>query len=57
MRPDRQICVGCHRTLAEISDWSQMSGNERAVIMQDLPVRKAANAKRRGGRAARLQRS
>jgi predicted Fe-S protein YdhL (DUF1289 family) len=35
------ICVGCLRTLAEIASWSQISRDERARIMADLPKRKA----------------
>lgn len=57
MRPGAQVCIGCQRSIAEISSWSQMSGDERAAIILELPVRKAANSKRRGGRAARMQRS
>jgi predicted Fe-S protein YdhL (DUF1289 family) len=34
------VCVGCLRTLGEIASWSQISGDERARIMADLPKRK-----------------
>jgi predicted Fe-S protein YdhL (DUF1289 family) len=57
MHPDAQMCIGCNRSIEEITDWSQMTGDERVVILQELPGRKVSAAKRRGGRAARLQRS
>jgi hypothetical protein len=55
MRPDAQSCIGCHRSIEEISNWSQMSDDERAAIKSELPARKAARLRRRGGRAARLR--
>ncbi len=51
-----RICTGCYRTIDEISRWSKMDSSERAEIMADLPDRKPRLAKRRGGRAARLDR-
>jgi len=64
--PCVQICVahpternrtGCHRTIDEITSWPKMDSSERAEIMNDLPARKPRLAKRRGGRAARLDKS
>ncbi len=54
VHPTERICTGCYRTIDEITRWSKMDSNERAEIMQDLPDRKPRLAKRRGGRAGRL---
>ena len=54
VHPTERICTGCYRTIDEIARWSKMDSAERAEIMQDLPDRKPRLAKRRGGRAARL---
>jgi len=40
----------------EISQWSRMSSEARAVVMAELPDRSKLVVKRRGGRAARLKR-
>lgn len=54
IHPEARICVGCHRSIAEITDWSRMSHEARATIMTALPERRALLAKRRGGRMGRL---
>ncbi|EAR52297.1 hypothetical protein OG2516_02634 [Oceanicola granulosus HTCC2516] len=56
VHPSARICTGCLRTLDEIAAWSRMSPDERRAIMADLPTRKPLLARRRGGRAARLDR-
>ena len=56
VHPEARICTGCLRTLDEIRDWSRMSPEERAEIMQALPDRAPMLRKRRGGRAARMAR-
>lgn len=33
------VCLGCGRTIDEISRWAKMSGSERARVMSDLPAR------------------
>jgi uncharacterized protein len=33
------LCVGCGRTMAEISGWAAMSDSERRAIMAVLPAR------------------
>ena len=33
------LCIGCHRTIGEIMDWSRYTGSERQRIMDDLPRR------------------
>ncbi|MDP2085536.1 MAG: DUF1289 domain-containing protein [Gemmobacter sp.] len=51
---EARICVGCNRTIEEISAWSRLTHAARAAIMADLPARSALLTKRRGGRAGRL---
>lgn len=55
IHPQARICVGCNRTIDEISGWSRLSSEERRKIMAELPARSAQLTQRRGGRAARLQ--
>ncbi|KPU84668.1 hypothetical protein JI58_02365 [Marinosulfonomonas sp. PRT-SC04] len=56
IHPEARLCTGCYRSIDEISAWSQMSGDERADLVAELPARAALVVKRRGGRAARLKR-
>jgi predicted Fe-S protein YdhL (DUF1289 family) len=49
-----RLCIGCKRSIDEISTWGRMTGEERSAIMAALPGRDAAPKGRRGGRAARL---
>ena len=56
VHPTEGLCVGCLRTVAEIAAWSRLTPAERAAVMADLPARAPRLAKRRGGRAARLER-
>ncbi len=37
-----QYCLGCYRTRAEVGDWSSMSDEERANVMDQLAARKDA---------------
>lgn len=54
IHPATGLCLGCHRTAAEIGGWSAMSPEERRAVMAALPARaEAAKPVRRGGRAAR----
>jgi predicted Fe-S protein YdhL (DUF1289 family) len=53
VHPEARICIGCHRSIAEISGWSQMTPAERAAVTADLPGRSAQLSKRRGGRLGR----
>ena len=59
LHPVERLCMGCHRTGAEIASWSRLSPEERRAVMADLPARAArmesARPPRRGGRAARLR--
>lgn len=57
IQPESRLCTGCLRTIDEITDWSRMTPDARSEIMAELPSRKSLLTKRRGGRAARLDRS
>ena len=35
------LCLGCHRTLAEVASWARLGDAERAEIMAALPGRRA----------------
>ena len=54
IHPDSRTCVGCFRTIDEISAWSRLSVEQRQVITAALPARAGQLTKRRGGRQARL---
>jgi uncharacterized protein len=56
IHPEERLCVGCMRTIEEISTWSRLSPDARAAIVADLPARAPRLAKRRGGRIGRLDR-
>lgn len=55
IHPEARLCVGCLRSIDEITMWSRMSADTRRSVMAELPARAPLIAKRRGGRAARLQ--
>ncbi len=55
IHPEARLCVGCLRSIDEITMWSRMSVETRRSVMAELPARAPLIAKRRGGRAARLQ--
>lgn len=47
---DRQICIGCHRTLSEIGRWSIASSEEKRSILSRVRFRRfAAIPARRAG--------
>ena len=54
VHPTERICTGCLRTIDEISQWSRMSNETRAALIEELPSRAGRLKKRRGGRAARV---
>ncbi|MCW8844022.1 MAG: DUF1289 domain-containing protein [Rhodobacteraceae bacterium] len=56
IHPEERICTGCLRSIEEITGWARKTPDERRAIMQDLPSRAPRLKKRRGGRAARLER-
>jgi predicted Fe-S protein YdhL (DUF1289 family) len=39
--PGRTQCMGCGRTVDEITRWSSMTAAERAAVMAELPARLA----------------
>lgn len=53
IHPEERLCVGCLRSIDEISGWSRLTPDARAAIMADLPGRAPRLQKRRGGRMAR----
>lgn len=54
VHPEARICLGCYRSIEEISQWSRMTEDQRIAVKNDLPGRAAMLRKRRGGRASRL---
>nr|WP_323778557.1 DUF1289 domain-containing protein [Amylibacter sp.] len=49
VHPEARICIGCHRTIDEISQWSKMSDTDRARVKDELPGRAPLlRGKRRG---------
>ncbi len=57
VHPEERICVGCYRSIDEISTWSRKTHEERAALMADLPARVSRLTRRRGGRMARTMRA
>jgi len=57
VHPEARICTGCYRSMDEIRDWSRMTPEARREVMASLPDRASSLTKRRGGRAARMNRS
>ncbi len=56
IHPEERLCVGCLRSIEEITAWSRLTAAARAEVMDDLPNRAPRLAKRRGGRIGRLDR-
>ena len=56
VHPAERICTGCLRSIDEITQWSKMSNDQRAKVMDELPNRANLFQKRRGGRSARIER-
>lgn len=57
VEPASGLCLGCYRSIAEISDWAAMGAEARSAVMAALPARAAAaKPVRRGGRSARRER-
>jgi len=52
--PVSGLCIGCGRTVAEISLWSEMGPTQRRSIMAELPKR-VSNMVTRSARAGRAQ--
>ncbi len=56
VHPTERLCIGCLRTVEEITAWSRMDAATRSTIIAELPLRAPRLSHRRGGRAARLER-
>lgn len=56
VNPETGLCLGCRRSVDEISRWSRMTDSERRAVLATLPARNAGPAGRRGGAAARRRR-
>jgi len=56
IHPETRLCTGCLRSIDEIGSWSRMTPEARRLVMDTLPDRAGAFAKRKGGRAGRLAR-
>jgi uncharacterized protein len=48
------LCVGCGRSVEEISLWPEMGESERLAVMAELPTRMLA-ARSRGARGGRVR--
>lgn len=44
------VCIGCFRTLEEISAWSSMSVEEKQAVLAELPARRSLVPPPRTGR-------
>jgi predicted Fe-S protein YdhL (DUF1289 family) len=44
--PQSGLCIGCGRSIAEISLWPEMSDEERRAVMSGLSARTAATRTR-----------
>lgn len=53
IHPDTRLCLGCARSIDEITAWSRLTPAVRKAIMLELPDREPGPRVRRGGRAAR----
>jgi uncharacterized protein len=34
------LCLGCYRTLAEVSGWTSFTDEQREAVMSELPARR-----------------
>jgi predicted Fe-S protein YdhL (DUF1289 family) len=50
--PLSALCIGCGRTVKEITAWAAMSEAERLAVMAGLGERRARSRASRGGRVA-----
>lgn len=56
IHPASGYCLGCGRTIDEISAWPRLDAQARGSIRAKLPGRLAVTPARRGGRRGRLGR-
>jgi predicted Fe-S protein YdhL (DUF1289 family) len=38
--PNTEVCVGCHRTKQEITDWMFLSNSEKEQVMEKVSTRR-----------------
>jgi predicted Fe-S protein YdhL (DUF1289 family) len=56
VHPESRLCMGCYRTIDEITAWSGMTPEARRAVMAELPARAPlVKGARRGGRAGRVR--
>ena len=57
IHPEARLCMGCYRSIAEISEWTRLAPDARLAVMAELPERAArVRPMRKGGRAGRRER-
>jgi predicted Fe-S protein YdhL (DUF1289 family) len=39
---DRELCIGCHRTLEEITHWINFSPEQKQTVLAQIEIRRAA---------------
>lgn len=39
MNPQSGLCMGCHRTIDEIADWSVLSEEEKQAVLSAIDAR------------------
>lgn len=39
----KEVCIGCHRTLNEIAEWSDMSMEDRMKVMEEIKTRRSTH--------------
>ena len=54
IHPTERICIGCLRSIDEITQWGRMTPEARREVMAELPSRAPRLKKRRGGREKRV---
>lgn len=53
--PETRLCMGCYRSIEEITAWSRMGPEARRALLAELPGRASrVRPRRRGGRTGRL---
>ncbi len=53
IHPESRLCLGCRRSIDEISRWPRMTAAERREITAALPGRDPGPVRRSGGARAR----
>lgn len=49
LHPEAGLCIGCYRSIEEISNWANMPAEARRAVIAELPRRAPLLARRRGG--------